>query len=283
LTEAILSRAKANAAVSKITENQALVIDLEIKRLQVLKELDVAQTNYNNRLKIFNETQDPSVGTALALATRQLQISKSDLSKIDKELISLNKINNTLTSFALVKQKEAILLDYREEKGIKAKTEAKKKDNKENKAIETFLLGSIGWYEQQIKLLKEQADVIKANSTVVLSENEAYNKQLSIIADYQLGLEKLLGYNLLNVVSFEVINLFTTSIHSITLSKYCSLKFGLTFFTAVIISNCFLCASTILSSFSKIKANDFKHSCNINILPCNNILACCSDKLDFAY
>lgn len=72
----------------------------------------------------------------------------------------------------------------------KKNTKAKKE---EAKVIETFLLGSIGWYEQQIKLLKEQADVIKANSTVVLAENEAYNKQLSIIADYQLGLEKLLG------------------------------------------------------------------------------------------
>jgi hypothetical protein len=137
LTDAILSRAKANAAVSKITENQALVIDAEIKRLKIIKELDVAQTNYNNRLKIYNETKDPSVNSALALAERDLQISKSNLAKVDKELINLNKINNTLTSFAIENEKESILLKYKDEKATKSKTDAKKEELKVTEQITT--------------------------------------------------------------------------------------------------------------------------------------------------
>ena len=42
LTNAILSRAKANAAVSKITENQGKIIDIEVQRLELRKQLKIA-------------------------------------------------------------------------------------------------------------------------------------------------------------------------------------------------------------------------------------------------
>jgi len=128
LTDAILSRAKANAAIEKITENQSAIIDLELERLQIIKELDNAQQNYNNRLKIYEETKDPSVNTALAQSERTLISSKKDLANIDRELADLNKINTTLTNFAIEKEKESILLKYKSKDATKSNAEAKRED-----------------------------------------------------------------------------------------------------------------------------------------------------------
>lgn len=143
LTDAILSRAKANAAIEKITENQASIIDLELERLQIVKELDNAQQNYNNRLKIYEETKDPSVNTALAQSERTLISSKKDLANIDRELADLNKINTTLTSFAIEKEKESILLKYKSKDASKSTTEAKRADveaiKMQTESTDTFL------------------------------------------------------------------------------------------------------------------------------------------------
>jgi hypothetical protein len=123
LTDAILSRAKANAAVSKITENQSKIIDLEMEKLEVIKQ----QTKYQTELNRQQKAQSGVVGggtvagtydistvaiTRLAGATRRLN-------SINAELSNINKINNTLTAFAIEKEKESILLKYKDEKATK--------------------------------------------------------------------------------------------------------------------------------------------------------------------
>jgi tape measure domain-containing protein len=72
-------------------------------------------------------------------------------------------------------------------------TEATTKNTKAKKEEEKFILGSIGWFKQKIKLLEAEAEIIKKNSTLVLSENEEYQKQLKTIENYNKGLERLLG------------------------------------------------------------------------------------------
>jgi len=141
LTDAILSRAKANAAVSKITENQSKIIDLEIRKLEVLKE----QAKYQAEVTRQQQVQSQVIGGGTVAGTYDLStvaITKlagatRELNSINTDLSNLNKINNTLTSFAIEKQKEAILLDYKEEKGVKSKTEAKKKEIETEAQVQT--------------------------------------------------------------------------------------------------------------------------------------------------
>lgn len=121
---ALLARAKSNAAVGKITENQALIIDLEEKRVTAIKRLDAAQKSYNNRLKVYEETKDPQVNTVLAQSEAELARAKDEVAKIDKQLIAQNEINNRLVGYAITQSKEAIGLDYQATDGKKKQTEA---------------------------------------------------------------------------------------------------------------------------------------------------------------
>ena len=127
LTNAILSRAKANAAIEKITENQSKIIDFDIKRIELqtqikklTAEIEVTQKKLNNAESVSNAQ---GLGLSQKIATRNKLLS--DLVDITKERNNVQLLNNTLTSFAIEKQKEAILLDYKEEKSknIKSKRE----------------------------------------------------------------------------------------------------------------------------------------------------------------
>jgi hypothetical protein len=130
LTDAILSRAKANAAVTKITENQALIIDIEIKRLELKKQL----SGVNQQLEATEKRLQSSgnVTNSQGIALSQMYDKRKgiikELNELSGEKHELDVINNTLTSFAIEKQKEAILLDYKEEKAKKGVTKAKRED-----------------------------------------------------------------------------------------------------------------------------------------------------------
>lgn len=122
LTEAILSRAKANAAVEKITENQGKIIDFDIKRIELQKQIKKLTSEIEQTQTKLNKSEDVSnaqgLGLSQKIATRNRLIS--ELVDITKERNDVQNLNNVLTSFALENQKEAILLDYKEEKSKKA-------------------------------------------------------------------------------------------------------------------------------------------------------------------
>ena len=119
LTEAILSRAKANAAVGKITENQGKIIDFELQKIQLSKDLTLAKTQEAKAfLYAKNATGQRSDYAAIAAQTaveRRAGLQK-DIINTQKEINELQKVNNTLTSFALGNQKKAIGLDYKDTK-----------------------------------------------------------------------------------------------------------------------------------------------------------------------
>jgi len=134
LTNAILSRAKANASIEKITENQSKIIDLEEKRIEVQKRLAQAEKDVNTA----RQTQSQTTGGGTVAGTYDLETTaltrltraKSQLKNIDVEIKDLNAINNRLSTYAIERQKEAILLDYKEEKVKKDKVNTKREDIK---------------------------------------------------------------------------------------------------------------------------------------------------------
>ena len=132
LTEAILSRARANAAIEKITENQAKIIDIETKRLDLRTKLSIVEKQIADTQKEV----DANVGNQRALGLMQKQNSYgiqriniiSEINELSGEKSDLDKINNTLTTYAIEKEKESILLKYKDEKATKDGTKAKREN-----------------------------------------------------------------------------------------------------------------------------------------------------------
>lgn len=171
LTEAILSRAKANAAIGKITENQSKIIDFEIERLALRKELKQIEESILVTEKKLQNSDNVSNSQGIALS--QMYDKRANvigrINKLSGEKHSLDVINNTLTDYSIEKQKEAIGLDYKKEK-------IKKDSNREQleaiqllKATSNSLIVSL---ENEIKFYEELRD--KATNTA--KEYEDFNK-----------------------------------------------------------------------------------------------------------
>jgi hypothetical protein len=179
LTEAILSRAKANAAVTKITENQSKIIDAELKMLDIRKDIENTNKNITRTEKELRNAENVSTSQGIALSQtydRRNNLTK-ELNKINKEKIALEKINNTLTNFALENQKESIKLDYEEDKSRTKKIKAKKEE-------QVYNIGTAKWITEQISKLKELNDTMSDSS-------EEYKVGVGAIKFYEQWLERL--------------------------------------------------------------------------------------------
>lgn len=188
LTNAILSRAKANAAVTKITENQSQIIDLEIQKLELLKEQQKLQKDVARQEKVQSGvvgggTVAGTYDLATTAITRLASVTRS-LNNINSEKASLEQINNTLTSFAIEKEKESILLRYKQEKATNANNKAKTEQIQ--KEEELLTLGTEAWLRKQISLLEETRSK-QADNT------EQYAIGTGAIKFYQQWLERLIG------------------------------------------------------------------------------------------
>jgi len=163
LTDAILSRAKANAAVTKITENQAKLIDFEVRKLELQKEQIQAEKDLQ-RERVASQS---SSGGQLITGTNQNQLNasvrlasiKREQIEIDKESQSLIKVNNVLTSFALENQSKAILLKYKEEKATKDVKKAKDDELKVTEQINSSSLEALSNTIAKLKQSYESATI----------------------------------------------------------------------------------------------------------------------------
>jgi hypothetical protein len=167
LTDAILSRAKANAAVEKITENQAKIIDIEFQRLSLRKELEQVEI----RIAEAQKQVASAVGTQRAEGLMRMEnslgiqrISIVDkINKLSGEKASLDIVNNKLTDYAIQKEKESILLKEKVEKVEKEsnrdKVEAIELENK-NVNSKNALISKL---EEQISLYKTYRDEASTN------------------------------------------------------------------------------------------------------------------------
>lgn len=128
VNDALLARAKSNAVVGKITENQSQIIDLEEERLKLTQQLDAAQTSYNGRLKVYEETKDPSVNTALAQSEATLNSIRKDYIANEQKISEITETNNRLLGYANTEAEKAIGLDYKADKTGKAKRQKEEID-----------------------------------------------------------------------------------------------------------------------------------------------------------
>lgn len=129
VNDALLARAKATAAVDKITENQSKIIDLEEERFELLKEIE-KQEKFNEKaqnraVESMRTTSEGAYNTAEA-STRKLLASRNELADINKDINSLEEINNRLISYSLTEREKSIGLDYQAADATKNKTEALK-------------------------------------------------------------------------------------------------------------------------------------------------------------
>lgn len=158
LTNAIISRAKAVASVTKITEIQSQIIDLEEKQLEITNKRIAQETILASLTKEDVGSSSSAIGlnandrinTQKALLT-QLKRQEAD---VQKEINSLNTVANRLTSYSIEEQKKAILLDTQKE-GLAKKEKKDKRDKIEDIKLETNATNSLlDSLEEQIRLIK---------------------------------------------------------------------------------------------------------------------------------
>lgn len=166
LTLAILSRAKANAAVEKITKNQGEIIDLE-EQIRLQKEV----LRISKFPRIMGAAQLPQTDPL------EIAINQRKLNGLLKEKAEIEALNNRLTTYALDNQKKSIKLDYEQEKIKKPKDTKKEKEEKLKADV-----SSLKAMEQMIANLKEQqrsADLtserFSALGSVISLLEETYN------------------------------------------------------------------------------------------------------------
>jgi len=219
LTSAILSRAKANAAVEKITENQSKLIDIELRKLEITKEQSQAERD----LQRERVASQGASGGQLVTGVNQNQFNASvRLASLRKELNELLKnesdltvINNALTNFAIQNEKESILLKEKKakidkeanrEKLIAVELENKNTDIKNsliskieeeiatNKRYRDEAATNIDQYRQFDKVvrdLSEALDLIKDPSKFMSKDVSGLKAQQEAVEKHKKGIEEL--------------------------------------------------------------------------------------------
>jgi hypothetical protein len=195
LTEAILSRAKANAAVSKITENQGKIIDFELQKIQLSKDLTQAKIQESRAFLYAQQaTGQRSEFAAISAQTavqRRVGLEK-DIVNTQKEINELQKVNNTLTTFALGNQKKAIGLDYKDPN--KGSGGAAKERTRLNYAeAESLYNLKIARLEEQRLLAESQMNNVDATDYGRLQARKEFSALSLQILDEQYAKEKALS------------------------------------------------------------------------------------------
>jgi len=194
LTEAILSRAKANAAVGKITENQGKIIDFELQKIQLSKDLTQAKIQESRAFlyaqQATGQRSDFAAISAQTAVQRRVGLEK-DIVNTQKEINELQKVNNTLTTFALGNQKKAIGLDYKDpNKGGGA---AKERTRLNYAEAESLFNLKIARLEEQRLLAESQMNNVDATDYGRLQARKEFSALSLQILDEQYAKEKALS------------------------------------------------------------------------------------------
>ena len=207
LTEAILSRAKANASITKITENQGKIIDIEMQRIEARKQLAIVNQSILKTEKDLQNSSNVTNSQGIALSQMYDKQKKliAEINSLSGDKAELDKVNQALTSFALEKQKEAILLDYQEEKSTKDGTNAKRED------IEAIKL-EIQTQDGLLKKLKELRDGFSELRSENSNNNAEFKEYTELVEYYQSLIDSIEKGNTLEggaqkrVAEFEKLN-----------------------------------------------------------------------------
>jgi len=177
LTLAILARARANAIVAKITENEAKVIDLQTEKIKLERELQAAIISRNAATANANKA-DLQRGEGNAFRAVQAIGSVEELQKKvlknQKEINQANAFSEQLTKRALVDQKEAIGLDYKKEKSVKQKTESQKREDIQ-------LSSTLEQNKSFLQVLEEQVRIFTEAQKEVSDTSQEYKNFQNVI------------------------------------------------------------------------------------------------------
>jgi hypothetical protein len=164
LTSAILQRAKAAAAIGKITENQSKVIDLE-EKLRLIKYKVAFQEALLKKAEIraMNESKTSTRENTSALdrynhAQNELNSSKREQIEIENQLNSTKIINNRLTQYAIDNTR---FLEFAKDVTDFGNT-IDKSTNKSSEVQETRNKG----IEEYLKLKQKELDLLNNYTTV---------------------------------------------------------------------------------------------------------------------
>lgn len=157
VNRALLARALANAAITKITENQSKVIDLREKELVLQKQISSLQKEITNNEKIQQRTVGGGTvaGTynLSASASLRLSIAQKRLAGTQQEINALNETNNRLLSYSAQQAEKAIGLSYQTEKAKKAEGEATKQAETNSKVS---FERNIAIFEERLSLMNKE-------------------------------------------------------------------------------------------------------------------------------
>lgn len=174
VTDALLARAKANAAESKITENYSKIIDLETQLDEVITKRKADEARLNTLLELQRQGNLKDVNSIL-IAEREVRAGYAEGAKLFKELNALEEVNNNLSDYAIAQSKTAIGLD-----GEKAKAAQKAKE--EEIIGET---NSADAFERNIAILEKKLSLVSRVDKVTGEASATY-----AVLEYQLNLVK---------------------------------------------------------------------------------------------
>lgn len=180
LNQVLMSRGLALAVQDKFNENLQKELELTLQYADANeKALKIRQESFTeaNKMTIVRGKDNIQKEKENSEALKQNKIYKEKVLALREERATLLAIYN-----ANVNNIESVKTNNKE---TRKAVDLKKEEEK-------TILGAIAWYEKQIKLRKEESEIIKSNSKVQLSQNEAYQTQLKVIADLQKGLDRLL-------------------------------------------------------------------------------------------
>jgi len=205
LTDAIIARAKANAIVAKITENQGKIVDLEQERIDLQNELTEAirQNNAAVKQSIGDRSRGDAAGLRSLQTTKNISTVQKELLKNQQAINELNRFSDRLTAAALVNQEKAIGLDYKKEKSGKETKRAKVEEIDTNlKAAES----TKGLIEQLELFIKE----LEAEQRLITTTKEQFDEYQKTIDRVKFSIQGLTtGYNALKNGSKEFTDEFT--------------------------------------------------------------------------
>lgn len=186
VTDALLARAKANAAESKITENYSKIIDLETQLDEVITKRKADEARLNTLLELQRQGNLKDVNSIL-IAEREVRAGYAEGAKLFKELNALEEVNNNLSDYAIAQSKTAIGLDGEKAKAAqKAKEEEIQADTNSRVAFER----NIAALEEQLSLINKedvaygalalQLKLLKDAYEAVYGEQEKVNDEAEI-------------------------------------------------------------------------------------------------------
>ena len=166
LATAILKRAKADAAASKISENMVKVLELEEKQALAIKKVMYNQQELD-KLEAMSMSEKVKNARELEMRVSSLSSAQNELKDVSTQLGSLYVQNNKLTDMAI--------------KNTDGVVDKKKESNKEDKTfLEVYAPGTIAFLEraidyneQLIKLAEDQATRDK-----LIEENKLWQMQI---------------------------------------------------------------------------------------------------------